>query len=129
MKKGRMREAKLSIDKIVGRNIRNKRTYRQLSREEMAELIDLTVSHLGLIERGERGATLVVLSKIAKLFDVPMGDFLIENNKEENKSNTEESSIDAARKKYEIMSTQLTEAELVFATHVIQEIVVLRNSK
>ena len=57
MFRGRMRDEKIRIDYTIGRNIKMERNRRGISREEFAAMLDLSVAHLGLIERGERGAT------------------------------------------------------------------------
>ena len=60
------------IDAIIGNNIRLEREARWLTREELAEMIGITQSSLGLIERGERGATAVNLSKLSVVLDIPV---------------------------------------------------------
>jgi transcriptional regulator with XRE-family HTH domain len=54
---------------------------RKMSREELAETLDLTVSHMGLIERGERGATPVTLEKLSQIFGIKIDDFFMEKSK------------------------------------------------
>jgi len=65
------RDKKNNIDKIVGKNIVKERTSRNMSRDELAEIMGMTTSHLGLIERGERGVTMVNFTKFTKVFDIP----------------------------------------------------------
>jgi len=66
------KEMKRDLNAIVGYNIRLEREVRNLTREELAEITDLTTSHLGLIERGHRGATVVTLTKMSKVFQKPI---------------------------------------------------------
>ena len=66
------RKLKDRIDAIVGNNIRLEREARRFSRDELAEMMGLTSSSLGLIERGERGATAVNLSKLSVVLDIPV---------------------------------------------------------
>ena len=75
------KEHKLQVDKIVGQNIRTTRKLMRLTRGELAELMDLTVSHIGLIERGHRGATTVTLSKLATIFNIHVDNFFQESSK------------------------------------------------
>ena len=69
---------KARIDKIVGENIRTERVARQMSREQLSEMLGITVSHMGLMERGERGTTLVTLEKLCDIFNMPKENFFVE---------------------------------------------------
>ena len=128
-KRGRMRTEKVSLDKIVGDNIRFARTNRRITRDELAEMIDLTVSHLGLIERGERGATLVVLSRVAKIFDLLADDLLRERSENELKQKREASSMDAARKRVEVFSSKLNEEELNYVSTMMKGLTTLNKEQ
>jgi len=68
------RKQKDRLDRVIGKNIRSEREMRRMSREELAETLDLTVSHMGLIERGERGATAVTLEKLASVYGVKIDE-------------------------------------------------------
>ena len=63
------------VNGIVGMNVREVREARQLHKDDLARYMGLSSSHVGLIERGERGATAVSLSKLAKALDVPIDIF------------------------------------------------------
>ena len=76
-------QEKSRVDQIIGKNIRKVRELRQLTREELAELMGLTTSHVGLIERGERGATAVNLSKLSRVLDVSIEIFFVDHDKDE----------------------------------------------
>jgi len=73
------KKSKTRLDRLIGQNIRRERELRKMSRDELAEAIDLTVSHMGLIERGERGATSVTLEKLSHIFHVPISSFFAES--------------------------------------------------
>jgi len=98
-----------------------------MSRDELAELIDLTVSHLGLIERGERGATSVVLNKLVKAFGITIDDLFREGSKSVS-AREAGSSEDMYRKKVESLLTTLSEPELVFISEVIKSVSKIRKS-
>ncbi|MCL2404270.1 MAG: helix-turn-helix domain-containing protein [Defluviitaleaceae bacterium] len=66
------RNEKARTDTIVGKNIRNTRKARKISMTEMAHLLDVSPSHMGLLERGERGVTAVNLARLKSIFDVPL---------------------------------------------------------
>jgi len=77
------RHEKDHLDKTIGKNIRLARYARDMTRDELAQMMGLTVSHMGLMERGERGATAVSLSKLSRIFDMPVDKFFVELNKED----------------------------------------------
>ena len=55
---------------IMGENIRNERLARDMSIDELAELLELTSGFVGLIERGQRGATPITLFKLSSIFGI-----------------------------------------------------------
>ena len=77
--------AKQQINALVGRNIRREREACRLTREELSEMIDITSSHMGLIERGDRGATAITLTKLSNTLCVPV-DYFFNSPKEEGAS-------------------------------------------
>ena len=60
---------------VLGENIRKAREYRDMTRDEIAEQMGLTISHIGLIERGERGVTTHNLVKLSQIFGTPIETF------------------------------------------------------
>jgi transcriptional regulator with XRE-family HTH domain len=60
----------------IGRRIRNTRTNLNLTREKLAELLDLSTNFVGHIERGEKKMSLETLVKIAATLHVSI-DYLI----------------------------------------------------
>ena len=117
------------LDEIIGRNIRLERELRRLSRDELAEMMDLTTSHMGLIERGERGATAVTLSKLSKTFGIPI-DHLFASPRKSGLS-VREKEDDAAQancKKIQSLLTCLGEEELEFIIHTIKGVIAMNSS-
>jgi len=121
-----MRNDKIRLDKIVGSNIRKERELRKITREELAEILDLTISHLGLIERGERGATSVTLKKIVKCLHVSMDRLFAEPGKTISAREKREAGV--YRQKVTALVSHLTEAELKALTNTIKGIVSLRKT-
>ncbi|MCL2362889.1 MAG: helix-turn-helix domain-containing protein [Defluviitaleaceae bacterium] len=117
------------LDEIIGKNIRLERESRRLSRDELAEMMDLTSSHMGLIERGERGATAVTLSKLSKAFDIPI-DHLFTSPKPGGLSVREEDDAlpQANRKKVQSLMTCLNETELEFVVHTIKGVIAMNHT-
>ncbi|HHW40075.1 MAG TPA: helix-turn-helix domain-containing protein [Syntrophomonadaceae bacterium] len=70
-------EKKVEIDtKTIGKRIREEREKLGLSREEFAEIIELSDYYIGQLERGERQMSLPVLVKVANCLHVSL-DYLI----------------------------------------------------
>ena len=118
------RVEKVRLDEIIGRNIRLERELRKLNRDELAEMMDLTTSHMGLIERGERGATAVTLSKVSKTFDIPV-DHLFSSPRASGLSvrEDEKRGPQPIRKKIHSLITCLNEVELNLVVHTIKGII------
>lgn len=115
------KQEKIQLDEVIGKNIRTERQARSLSRDELAEMLELTTSHMGLIERGERGATAVTLAKLSRVLQMPVDNFFsapLASNAREDR----EGSKSAAKKKINSLIVNLSEAELTFVVHVIQGI-------
>ena len=62
--------------KKVGRRIRNARMGRNWRQEDLAELIGKTPAYIGMLERGERLASLDTFIEIATALDVTMDELL-----------------------------------------------------
>ena len=120
-KSNQSKQEKLNLDEIIGKNIRTERQSRNLSRDELAEMLDLTTSHMGLIERGERGATAVTLSKLTKVLQMPIDNFF---NAPATLAVSEPrgSARSANMKKINSLTANLSDAELAYVVHVIQGI-------
>ena len=77
-----MTVTKAELKLMMGQNIKEKRLERKLSVEELAKLINLTAGGLGLIERGQRGASLVTLLKLSEIFDCTVDKMMCVPEKE-----------------------------------------------
>lgn len=53
------------LTNIIGQRIRKYRLKKGLSQEKLAELADCHPGYIGLVERGERNATIVSIERIA----------------------------------------------------------------
>ncbi|MCL2577835.1 MAG: helix-turn-helix transcriptional regulator [Defluviitaleaceae bacterium] len=124
------RKRKDRLDSRIGQNIRTEREMRKMSREELAEALDLTVSHMGLIERGERGATAVTLEKLAYVFDIKIDALFSEPERGKIKLNEgNSSSLESNRRKITSMITRLNENESEFLIHVIKGLINLHPTR
>ena len=111
---------KKNVDKIIGRNITAERKTRNLARDELAKMINITSSHMGLIERGERGATAVTLSKLSKVLDMPIDALFTAKA-----IKTRVTATQAKHKQITSLTTNLAETELDLVIHMIKCIRVL----
>lgn len=60
----------LNIREIVGQNIRFFRRARGITQEMLAEMVDVSGSYIGYLERGKKGPSLDLLAKIAGILEV-----------------------------------------------------------
>ena len=118
---------KRKLDGIIGASIRRERVERKISREEIAAILGLTTSHLGLIERGERGATNVVLDKLRHIFKVPIDHFFTENPDEILVLKTK-SGATPFRRRLDMLIDSLTESELDMLSYTIKGLLAMRSN-
>ena len=60
----------------VGRRIRTKRKEKKLRQEDLAEMVSLSTSYIGMIERGEKIPSLETFVYLANALDTPTDDLL-----------------------------------------------------
>lgn len=65
---------------ILGERIEKQRKLLGMSREKLAERLDLSTSYVGALEGGRKNPSLPVLWKIHKLFGKPLSYFLIDDS-------------------------------------------------
>ena len=113
---------------IIGENIRNERIARDISIDELSEMLDLTPGFVGLIERGQRGTTSNTLYRLSEVFDMPI-DLLFRTNKGSSLSFGEEPLDTRSIKRRKIASflSGFNEDELEFIIGVIKSLRHLRN--
>ena len=63
-------------NKIIGSNIRFERQKRDLTIEELSEILSIAPGFLGLIERGQRGTSIKNLCRIADFFSVSLDQLI-----------------------------------------------------
>ncbi|WP_313558823.1 helix-turn-helix domain-containing protein [Ruminiclostridium cellobioparum] len=63
---------------VLGKRIREERTSRNLTIEQLAEIVTLSPSYLGLVERGERGLSVEKLIKVAGVFGISVDSLLLD---------------------------------------------------
>lgn len=65
--------------KSLGNRIRTERKHCHLTQEQLAELVNVSTTYIGLVERGERSVTLNKLSAIATTLHVSI-DYLMQDS-------------------------------------------------
>lgn len=74
------------IAEIIGNNIKNLRKSRNMTREKLAEALDLDTAYLGQCERGERQLGLSKTIETIEIFGVTPNDIISINIKKDNKN-------------------------------------------
>ena len=112
---------KYNLDVTIGNNIRIERETRRIRRDEFAKLIDISPSHLGLIERGERGATPLNLSKISQMLNVPIGHFF--NGAGAENEITHDTNANPQLLKLQALASCISEHELDLLIHITKGLI------
>ena len=66
----------MTIEKIIGNKIRSLRTLKELSQENVAEMLGISITAYSKIERGETDVQLSRLNQIAEVFKVSIEEIL-----------------------------------------------------
>jgi len=120
-----------SYRKRIGANIRYERTVRNMSIDELAEMLQLSTAFIGLIERGQRGAKLSNLIKTAEIFGITVNDLIYGDHGNALEVN-EENDADLILTKKATISSLLYDLdcdELDFIISSIRSLRVLKNSR
>ena len=122
------RHKKTQLDKIIGENIVAAREAHDLTRDELSEMMELTSSHVGLIERGERGATAVTLASLSKILDTPVDHFFTKHQPSANAKNHDSQTASKSKKVMSLL-TCLSVQEMDVVIRVIQEVKKLKTKE
>ena len=107
---------------IMGANIRNERMARNMSIDDLAELLNLTPGFVGSIERGIRGATPNTLYKLADIFDISLDVIFSTSNQRASSILENEPKSKVKRNKVTSLIADLTENELDFVIRMVKNI-------
>lgn len=66
----------IELNKVFGEHLRKLRLAHNLSQEELANSIDIPISQIGRIERGEGNPTISTLYLLAQAFKIDLKDLL-----------------------------------------------------
>ncbi|MDR0273710.1 MAG: helix-turn-helix domain-containing protein [Clostridiales bacterium] len=123
MNRALTKKIKGRLDKTIGQNIRKERELHKMTREELAEALDLTISHMGLIERGERGATAVTLEKLSRVFNLQIDTLFAEPEPAFSVREDGGSNVAFIRRKITTLLTRLDERETEIVLHLVSGII------
>lgn len=116
-------------DEIIGRNIRLEREARRMTRGELAKIMEISPSHVGLIERGARGMTSVSLSILSNAFDISIDEFFVSKRRGGESVRDEGSAVPSYRKKVNALLASLNEAELEFTVNTIKGVIAMNAAQ
>lgn len=71
-----IKHMKNSIIIRFGKRVRQERTKRDLSQEQLAELANVHRTYVGMVERGEKNITLFNIERIAKALKISVSELL-----------------------------------------------------
>lgn len=57
---------------VIGRNIRDARKQKNMTKEQAAEFLDVSLQHYGKLERGDRHINLPRLAELSEILEVPL---------------------------------------------------------
>lgn len=114
--------------KTIGENIRRERLLRNMSIDELAELLELTSGFVGLIERGRRGATAYNIHRLSEIFGLNVDKLYMTSNASSKAVSSEEASSNVKHRRLMSLSYDLTEKELDFLINSVKWLRQLRIS-
>lgn len=117
---------KKALRTIIGENIRQERMARNISLEELAAILGLTSGFVGLIERGQRGATPITLLKLSTAFGLPVDRFFKRN---ENQTDALDlNGKDEKRKKIDALIYDFNGNELDYVVSILKSVRAIINN-
>ena len=64
------------LPKTIGKKVKKRRTFLELTQEELAEKVGISRAYMGFVEQGRNVPTLETLEKIAKALKVKTSELL-----------------------------------------------------
>lgn len=120
-----MKKERLRI--IIGENIRKERISRNISIDELAEMLELTPGFVGLIERGQRGTTPSTLLKLADIFSTTIDSFF--RSKDQNFGGSNKRPENPKREKILSLVSDFSEKEMEFLISVVKSLRIMNRPR
>jgi len=118
---------KQELRNIIGKQIRKERKNCSMTSEELAELIGISTSHLGLIERGERGVTAYNFYKLSKIFNISIDDIFFRDEDASLRTGKTNAPTSYKAKRVDALIKGMDEKEIDFIIKMIKAITRMRN--
>ena len=118
----------MNYNKIIGANLRYERKLRNMTIEEVAEMVGMAPGFLGLIERGQRGTTLKNLCKLADFFSLTLDDMIKRDISGFSEINNKPSSIELKILTAESLIESMDEKELDFVIDFMKNLTRFRET-
>jgi len=119
---------KEDINKIIGRNIAIERKQRAIKREDLAEILGVSTSHMGLMERGERGVHALHFTKLSDIFDIPVSDFFTGGNRRRmSVLKARDSELQENQETISTLARNLNKSEVEYVVSMLRGIIAMRN--
>ncbi len=111
-------------NKIIGANIRYERKKRDLTIEELSDILAIAPGFLGLIERGQRGTSIKNLCRIADFFSLTLDELITRYVEEEHDQVEEKPPTQKEQKRLSAESyiKNLNHAELDFFISILKNL-------
>ena len=105
----------------MGEVVRKEREARDMSIDELANLMGITPGFLGLIERGKRGIRAYFIWKLTDIFNISADCFFMNpDNNASSEMDFDKSEVHTKRSKLNSLTTNLNEKELDFLIAMIK---------
>lgn len=67
----------MELRKRFGKRLRQLRRYRELTQEQLAEQVELSVEMISYMERGVHAPSFATLEKLERLFQIPVHELFV----------------------------------------------------
>jgi len=111
-----MNSNRSTLIKNIGKNIRDNRTLRNMSIEELAAMVNLSPAFMGLVERGRRGTKLDILIHLCEIFSISLEELVFSNN---SKYKDELNESEVLKMTLSALTHEMTEKELKFLVSIV----------
>jgi transcriptional regulator with XRE-family HTH domain len=104
----------MNTESIIGKNIRNQRELRGMTRERLAEAINIDTGYLGMCERGERQLGLKKTIELINYFGITPNDII------PSEAGSDPQAVDSLISDINASLTDMNENQLVTAKRIIE---------
>jgi len=115
------------LNTLIGQNMRKERKARDMSIEELANVMDLSTSFIGLMERGQRGVTTHNVYKLSEIFGVSVENFFETTSPKHAVMADVASGLKQKRNKLATLTHNLSETEIDFVISTIKNLRSIRS--